>query len=62
MLMLLVPNHKSAKIPGSLLAWLPSAEGLSAFNVLQAKDALSKLLSYPDENYLVSKPENSLVV
>lgn len=40
---------------------LPISEGLSAFNVLQAKGIPSKLLSFPDENHWVLKAENSLV-
>ncbi|TVY81913.1 Dipeptidyl-peptidase [Lachnellula suecica] len=40
---------------------LPIAEGLGAFNVLQAKGVPSKFLSFPDENHWVLKPENSLV-
>ncbi|KAG9228346.1 putative dipeptidyl-peptidase 5 [Amylocarpus encephaloides] len=40
---------------------LPIAEGLAAFNVLQAKGVPSKFLSFPDENHWVLKPENSLV-
>ncbi|KAB8303279.1 hypothetical protein EYC80_004721 [Monilinia laxa] len=40
---------------------LPIAEGLAAFNVLQAKGVKSKFLSFPDENHWVLKQENSLV-
>ncbi|KAI9645452.1 hypothetical protein NHQ30_006191 [Ciborinia camelliae] len=40
---------------------LPITEGLSAFNILQAKGVKSKLLSFPDENHWVLKQENSLV-
>jgi dipeptidyl aminopeptidase/acylaminoacyl peptidase len=40
---------------------LPIAEGLAAFNVLQAKGVPSKFLSFSDENHWVLKPENSLV-
>jgi dipeptidyl aminopeptidase/acylaminoacyl peptidase len=40
---------------------LPISEGLSAFNVLQARGVPSKFLSFPDENHWVLKPENSLV-
>lgn len=40
---------------------LPIAEGLAAFNVLQVRGVPSKLLSFPDENHWVLKPENSLV-
>ncbi|KAL3426076.1 prolyl oligopeptidase [Phlyctema vagabunda] len=40
---------------------LPIAEGLAAFNVLQAKGVPSKFLSFPDENHWVLQPENSLV-
>jgi dipeptidyl aminopeptidase/acylaminoacyl peptidase len=40
---------------------LPISEGLSAFNILQTKGIPSKLLSFPDENHWVLKPENSLV-
>ncbi|KAK1830298.1 Alpha/Beta hydrolase protein [Podospora conica] len=40
---------------------LPVTEGLSAFNVLQARGVPSKLLVFPDENHWVLKPENSLV-
>ncbi|KAF4628302.1 hypothetical protein G7Y89_g9852 [Cudoniella acicularis] len=40
---------------------LPIAEGLAAFNVLQARGVPSKFLSFPDENHWVLKPENSLV-
>jgi dipeptidyl aminopeptidase/acylaminoacyl peptidase len=37
------------------------SEGLAAFNVLQAKGVESQLLTFPDENHWVLKPENSLV-
>jgi dipeptidyl aminopeptidase/acylaminoacyl peptidase len=37
---------------------LPIAEGLSAFNVLQAKGVPSEFQSFPDENNGVLKPEN----
>ncbi|KAK0657203.1 Alpha/Beta hydrolase protein [Cercophora newfieldiana] len=40
---------------------LPITEGLSPFNILQAKGIPSKLLMFPDENHWVIKPENSLV-
>ncbi|KAK4251209.1 Alpha/Beta hydrolase protein [Corynascus novoguineensis] len=40
---------------------LPVTEGLSAFNVLQARKVPSKLLVFPDENHWVLKHENSLV-
>lgn len=40
---------------------LPIAEGLAAFNVLQAKGVPSKFLSFPDENHWVLNAENSLV-
>jgi len=40
---------------------LSIAEGLSAFNVLQAKGIESQFLTFPDENHWVLKPENSLV-
>lgn len=40
---------------------LPVTEGLSAFNVLQARGVPSRLLVFPDENHWVLKPENSLV-
>ncbi|KAK3328815.1 Alpha/Beta hydrolase protein [Apodospora peruviana] len=40
---------------------LPITEGLSPFNILQAKGVPSKLLVFPDENHWVLKPENSLV-
>ncbi|KAI5365962.1 putative peptidase S9, prolyl oligopeptidase, catalytic domain, six-bladed beta-propeller, TolB [Septoria linicola] len=40
---------------------LPIAEGLAAFNVLQARGVESKFLTFPDENHWVLKPENSLV-
>ncbi|KAM3148282.1 Dipeptidyl-peptidase 5 [Botrytis cinerea] len=40
---------------------LPIAEGLAAFNVLQAKGIESKFLSFPDENHWVLNQENSLV-
>jgi dipeptidyl aminopeptidase/acylaminoacyl peptidase len=39
---------------------LPIAEGLAAFNVLQAKGVPSKFLSFPDENHWVLKPSNSI--
>ena len=35
-------------------------EGLSAFNVLQAKGVRSRFLTFSDENHWVLKPENSL--
>lgn len=37
------------------------SEGLAAFNVLQARGVESQLLTFPDENHFVLKPENSLV-
>jgi hypothetical protein len=37
------------------------SEGLAAFNVLQARGVDSQLLTFPDENHFVLKPENSLV-
>ena len=37
------------------------ADGLAAFNVLQARGVESKFLTFPDENHWVLKPENSLV-
>lgn len=37
------------------------ADGMSAFNVLQARGVESKFLTFPDENHWVLKPENSLV-
>ena len=37
------------------------ADGLAAFNVLQARGVESQLLTFPDENHWVLKPENSLV-
>ncbi|KAK0632131.1 Alpha/Beta hydrolase protein [Immersiella caudata] len=40
---------------------LPITEGLSPFNILQAKGIPSRLLMFPDENHWVIKPENSLV-
>ncbi|EME38433.1 hypothetical protein DOTSEDRAFT_92472 [Dothistroma septosporum NZE10] len=40
---------------------LPIAEGLAAFNVLQARGVDSQFLHFPDENHWVLKPENSLL-
>ncbi|KAF3934599.1 hypothetical protein ABW20_dc0101365 [Dactylellina cionopaga] len=40
---------------------IPISEALAAFNVLQIKGIKSKLLTFPDENHWVLKPENSLV-
>ncbi|KPM45456.1 Dipeptidyl-peptidase 5 [Neonectria ditissima] len=40
---------------------LPISEGLSMFNVLQARGVPSKFVMFPDENHWVLKPENSLV-
>ncbi|CAK7266550.1 hypothetical protein SEPCBS57363_002146 [Sporothrix epigloea] len=40
---------------------LPVTEGLSMFNVLQSRNVPSRLLTFPDENHWVLKPENSLV-
>lgn len=40
---------------------LTVAEGLAAFNVLQARGVESQFLTFPDENHWVLKPENSLV-
>ena len=37
------------------------ADGLAAFNVLQARGVESQFLTFPDENHWVLKPENSLV-
>ena len=39
---------------------LPIADGLAAFNVLQARGVESQFLTFPDENHFVLKPENSL--
>jgi len=36
------------------------ADGLTAFNVLQARGVDSQFLTFPDENHFVLKPENSL--
>jgi dipeptidyl aminopeptidase/acylaminoacyl peptidase len=40
---------------------LTIAEGLAAFNVLQARGVESQFLTFPDENHWVLKPENSLL-
>jgi dipeptidyl aminopeptidase/acylaminoacyl peptidase len=40
---------------------LTISEGLSAFNALQLRGVKSKLLTFPDENHWVLKPENSLL-
>ncbi|KAK8068210.1 hypothetical protein PG996_007322 [Apiospora saccharicola] len=40
---------------------LPISEGILLFNMLQVKGIPSKFLSFPDENHLTLKPENSLV-
>ncbi|KAI1435202.1 dipeptidyl-peptidase V [Xylaria sp. CBS 124048] len=40
---------------------LPTSEGILLFNVLQTKGVPSRLLSFPDENHWVLKPENSRV-
>ncbi|KAK5107554.1 hypothetical protein LTR62_001042 [Meristemomyces frigidus] len=40
---------------------LTVSEGLTAFNVLQARGVESQFLTFPDENHWVLKPENSLV-
>ncbi|KAJ1331169.1 pre-mRNA-splicing helicase BRR2 [Microdochium nivale] len=40
---------------------LPVSEGLAAFNALQTRGVPSRLLTFPDENHWVLKPENSLV-
>jgi len=37
---------------------LPVTEGLSAFNVLQARKVPSKLLVFPDENHVSLAPLN----
>lgn len=37
------------------------ADGLAAFNILQARGVESQFLTFPDENHFVLKPENSLV-
>ncbi|KAF4550413.1 Dipeptidyl-peptidase-like protein 2 [Elsinoe fawcettii] len=37
------------------------SEGLSVFNVLQARGIESQFLTFPDENHWVLKPENSLL-
>lgn len=36
------------------------ADGLAAFNVLQARGVESQFLTFPDENHWVLKPENGL--
>ncbi|KAF3911254.1 hypothetical protein AA313_de0201105 [Arthrobotrys entomopaga] len=40
---------------------IPISEALAAFNILQIRGIKSKLLTFPDENHWVLKPENSLV-
>jgi dipeptidyl aminopeptidase/acylaminoacyl peptidase len=40
---------------------LTISEGLSAFNALQLRGVRSRLLTFPDENHWVLKPENSLL-
>ncbi|OJJ88828.1 oligopeptidase family protein [Aspergillus glaucus CBS 516.65] len=40
---------------------LTIAEGLAAFNVLQARGVESAFLSFPDENHWMLNPENALV-
>lgn len=40
---------------------ITEADGLAAFNVLQARGVESQYLTFPDENHWVIKPENSLV-
>ena len=40
---------------------LTDAEGLAAFNVLQARGVESQYLTFPDEAHQVLKPENSLL-
>lgn len=40
---------------------LTIAEGLSAFNVLQARGVESAFLTFPDENHWMLNPENALV-
>ncbi|PSN69781.1 hypothetical protein BS50DRAFT_519189 [Corynespora cassiicola Philippines] len=40
---------------------LTISEGLSAFNVLQARGVPSQFLTFPDENHWVLNPENSLL-
>ncbi|EWC48068.1 hypothetical protein DRE_02647 [Drechslerella stenobrocha 248] len=51
--MLIIHSSKDYRIPIS--------EALAAFNILQIKGIPSKLLTFPDENHWVLKPENSLV-
>ena len=50
---LIIHNSKDYRVP--------IANGLNAFNVLQAQGIESQLLTFPDENHWVLKPENSLV-
>jgi dipeptidyl aminopeptidase/acylaminoacyl peptidase len=40
---------------------LPESDGLSLFNILQARGTPSRFLNFPDENHWVLKQENSLV-
>jgi len=40
---------------------LPESDGLSLFNILQARGIPSRFLNFPDENHWVLKQENSLV-
>ncbi|KAL6710353.1 Dipeptidyl-peptidase 5 [Coniothyrium glycines] len=40
---------------------LPESDGLSLFNILQARGVPSRFLNFPDENHWVLKQENSLV-
>jgi dipeptidyl aminopeptidase/acylaminoacyl peptidase len=39
---------------------LPESDGLSLFNILQARGIPSRFLNFPDENHWVLKQENSL--
>lgn len=39
---------------------VPAVEGLAAFQILQAKGVESRLLSFPDEGHITTKPDNRL--
>ena len=59
---ILVSISASGLHPSSLYTapMISIADGLGAFNILQARGVDSQFLTFPDENHWVLKPENSL--
>lgn len=50
---LIIHNEKDYRVPVT--------QGLEAFTAAQMRGVKSRLLSFPDENHFVSKPQNSML-